>query len=88
MKLQVSNTNVPTWRDMTVKSDLPAKLKHLEELAKNLERGEQSILFLNRRGASPMVTCVSCGQVPSCPHCSAYLTYHSANGRLMCHHCG
>ncbi len=36
MKLQVSNTNVPTWRDMTVKSDLPAKLKHLEELAKNL----------------------------------------------------
>ena len=36
MKLQVSNTNVPTWRDMTVNSDLPAKLKHLEVLAKNL----------------------------------------------------
>lgn len=57
-------------------------------LEENLDRGEQSILFLNRRGASPMVTCISCGQVPSCPHCSAYLTYHSANQRLMCHHCG
>lgn len=60
----------------------------VQALEENLDRGEQSILFLNRRGASPMVTCVSCGQVPSCPHCSAYLTYHSANRRLMCHHCG
>lgn len=60
----------------------------VQALEENLERGEQSILFLNRRGASPMVTCVSCGQVPSCPRCSAYLTYHSANRRLMCHYCG
>lgn len=59
-----------------------------QALEENLDRGEQSILFLNRRGASPMVTCVACGQVPSCPRCSAYLTYHSANRRLMCHHCG
>ena len=59
-----------------------------EALAENLELGEQSILFLNRRGASRMVTCVSCGQVPTCPRCSAYLTYHSDNRRLMCHHCG
>lgn len=57
-------------------------------LEENLSRGEQSILFLNRRGSSPMVTCRSCGQVPTCPRCSAYLTYHSANHRLMCHHCG
>ena len=57
-------------------------------IQENLERGEQSILFLNRRGASPMVTCLSCGQVPTCPRCSAYLTYHSANRRLMCHYCG
>ena len=58
------------------------------ELAVNLERGEQSILFLNRRGASRMVSCGECGQVPQCPRCSVKLTYHSANGRLMCHHCG
>lgn len=57
-------------------------------LEENLTRGEQSILFLNRRGASPLVTCTDCGQVPSCPRCSAYLTYHLANRRLMCHHCG
>lgn len=59
-----------------------------EEITKNLAAGEQSILFLNRRGASSMVSCGECGQVPACPRCSAHLTYHSANGRLMCHHCG
>jgi len=68
----------------------PSPLSHplVQALEENLTRGEQSILFLNRRGASPMVTCVSCGQVPNCPRCSAYLTYHSANRRLMCHYCG
>ena len=55
-------------------------------LEENLERGEQSILFLNRRGASRMLSCGECGQVPTCPRCSVYLTYHSANGRLMCHY--
>jgi len=59
-----------------------------QALEENLERGEQSILFLNRRGANRMVTCTSCGQTPTCPRCSAYLTYHSANHRLMCHYCG
>lgn len=58
------------------------------ELSTNFERNEQSILFLNRRGASSMVTCGECGEVPSCPRCSVRLTYHSANERLMCHYCG
>lgn len=58
------------------------------ELAENLARGEQSILFLNRRGSSRMLLCGECGEVPQCPRCSVPLTYHSANGRLMCHHCG
>ena len=58
------------------------------ELQENLVRGEQAILFLNRRGASRMVSCGECGFVPECPRCSVKLTYHSANGRLMCHHCG
>ena len=57
-------------------------------LKENLDRGEQSILFLNRRGASRMVCCGECGAVPECPRCSVKLTYHSANRRLMCHHCG
>ena len=59
-----------------------------DELAANMELGEQSILFLNRRGASRMVSCGECGHVPECPSCSVSLTYHSANNRLMCHHCG
>ncbi len=58
------------------------------ELAENFKRGEQAILFLNRRGASRMVSCGECGEVPECPRCSVKLTYHSANDRLMCHHCG
>ena len=57
------------------------------ELAQNIENGEQSILFLNRRGASRMLLCGECGAVPECPRCSVPLTYHSANGRLMCHYC-
>ena len=58
------------------------------ELEENLRRGEQSILFLNRRGSSRMLLCGECGEAPQCPRCSVPLTYHSANGRLMCHYCG
>lgn len=53
----------------------------------NQLNGHQAILFLNRRGAGKMVVCVDCGNVPDCPNCSAHLTYHKANGRLMCHYC-
>ena len=49
--------------------------------------GKQTILLLNRRGNSRALVCVDCGEAPECPRCSAHLTYHSANGRLMCHHC-
>lgn len=58
------------------------------EISENLERGEQSILFLNRRGANKLITCVDCGLTYSCPNCSVSLTYHSFSRRLMCHHCG
>ncbi len=59
-----------------------------QKLEKNLAAGEQSILFLNRRGSSRMLLCGECGYVPQCPRCSTAMTYHSANGRLMCHYCG
>ncbi|MCL2546470.1 MAG: primosomal protein N' [Oscillospiraceae bacterium] len=59
-----------------------------QELRKNLENGEQSILFVNRRGRDRMHTCLQCGVSPQCPACSNALTYHSANNRLMCHYCG
>lgn len=57
-------------------------------LRENRENHRQSILFLNRRGTSRMVACVDCGDVPMCPGCTANLTYHQDNGRLMCHYCG
>ena len=59
-----------------------------EELAANLEKGEQSILFINRRGAHKLVSCGACGYTYKCPRCSVSLTYHSVNQRLMCHYCG
>ena len=58
------------------------------ELEENIERGEQSILFINRRGANKLITCGECGYTYKCPRCSVSLTYHSANRRLMCHYCG
>lgn len=53
-----------------------------------LEKEQQIILLLNRRGFHTHVSCRSCGQVISCPSCSISLTYHRANNRLMCHYCG
>ncbi len=59
-----------------------------EALEENFHNGQQSILYLNRRGASQMMFCPICGHVPMCPSCSVSLTYHSANDRLICHYCG
>lgn len=58
------------------------------ELEENITRGEQSILFLNRRGTNKLISCGECGYTYKCPRCSVSLTYHSTNGRLMCHYCG
>ena len=59
-----------------------------DELAENISRGEQSILFINRRGANRLISCGECGYTYRCPRCSVSLTYHSANNRLLCHYCG
>ena len=57
-------------------------------IAQRLERGEQSLVFLNRRGYAPVLSCPSCGWVSRCPHCTANLVVHLADRRLRCHHCG
>ena len=54
----------------------------------SLERREQSILFLNRRGLATFVLCRDCGRARECPHCSVALVYHASLGRLQCHYCG
>lgn len=57
-------------------------------LKENLERQEQSMLFLNRRGYAPLVICRDCGHRIQCPNCTAWLTEHRRVGNLVCHHCG
>ena len=60
----------------------------IDELKKNLEKGEQSMLFLNRRGYAPLMICRDCGFRIQCPHCTAWLSEHRITGELVCHHCG
>jgi len=60
-------------------------VKGIEE---RLQRGEQSLLFLNRRGYAPLTLCRTCGHRFKCPNCSAWLVEHRLSSRLACHHCG
>ncbi|OMF37519.1 primosomal protein N' [Paenibacillus sp. FSL H8-0548] len=64
-----------------------SRLLH-SSLAERLERGEQSVLLLNRRGYSTFVMCRSCGYTAACPHCDISLTYHQKSRALRCHYCG
>ena len=57
------------------------------QIGQALERKEQVILYINRRGQATFVECMNCGFVASCRRCSVALTYHAANNRLICHHC-
>ena len=94
LKHRYGNAHLPdvTILDMSLEmpgaasASLSARL--VEELGENLRRGEQSILLLNRRGYNTLVKCAVCSTVATCPNCSVALTYHSANGRLICHYCG
>ena len=63
----------------------PPLVKAIEE---RIARGEQSLIFLNRRGYAPVLTCHDCGWKSECPHCSAYRVFHKIDRSLRCHHCG
>jgi len=63
----------------------PALLTALQE---RLDRGEQSLLLLNRRGYAPVLHCSACGWKSGCPHCSAWRVFHKLDRTLRCHHCG
>jgi len=60
----------------------------LEETGHALERGEQALFFLNRRGYAPLTLCRVCGHRFQCPSCSAWLVEHRFRGQIVCHHCG
>lgn len=60
----------------------------VEALQQCLARGEQSLVFLNRRGYAPVLHCTDCGWKSACPHCSAWRVFHKLDRTLRCHHCG
>ena len=83
----------PHIRLVDLRRDKPAKTSFLgptlrTALALTLERGEQAMLFLNRRGYAPLTLCRACGFRFRCPNCAAWLVAHRFGDRLTCHHCG
>lgn len=72
-------------QDKGLRNEFSDALVH--ELRKNKELGEQSLIFINRRGYSNFVLCKECGYIVLCPYCSVSLTYHQADQRLVCHYC-
>ncbi|KPH58748.1 primosomal protein N' [Novosphingobium aerophilum] len=84
---------LPDIQILDLRQEAPERGKWLaprlvEEMKKRLAKGEQSLLFLNRRGYAPLTLCRHCGYRFQCPNCTAWLVEHRFSGRLACHHCG
>ncbi len=84
---------LPDMHMIDMKKDKPDRQHFIAPSLKaalqaNLEAGEQSLLFLNRRGYAPLTLCRTCGHRMECPRCTAWLVEHRRTGRLQCHHCG
>jgi len=84
---------VPVIRALDMTQDPPPRGRWLgptlvDELRTNLAAGEQSLLFLNRRGFAPLTLCRHCGHRFQCPNCTAWMVEHRLMHRLACHHCG
>ena len=80
----------PTVRLLDMERDKPKEgltSGLLAALRRRLERGEQSLLFLNRRGYAPVITCESCGWISNCTCCTSFMVLHKPEHRLRCHHC-
>ena len=74
--------------ELKLGNDLSLSVPLRHAILDTRDAGKQTILLMNRRGASRALVCVDCRETPECPRCSVRLTYHSANNRLMCHYCG
>jgi primosomal protein N' (replication factor Y) len=87
----VPGARLPTVRTVDLRLDEPehglAK-SVIEAIRARMERGEQSLVFINRRGYAPVLSCEACGWAAGCKRCSARLVVHSVDRRLRCHHCG
>ncbi len=83
---------LPAVRAVDLRADPPERGRFLSPALvaatrATLERGEQAMLFLNRRGYAPLTLCRACGHRMACPNCTAWLVAHRSFGRLVCHHC-
>jgi primosomal protein N' (replication factor Y) len=88
-----AGASLPDIRAIDLTADPPLRGRWLApsliaELQTNLESGEQSLLFLNRRGFAPLTLCRHCGHRFQCPNCTAWMVEHRLMHRLACHHCG
>jgi primosomal protein N' (replication factor Y) len=86
-----AGARLPSVRTIDTRADRPVEgLSHalLQALRQRLERGEQSLVFLNRRGFAPVLYCRACEWHSACARCSANLVLHRGDGELRCHHCG
>ena len=94
MQKRYNNNIMPEIHIVDMRAELARGNKNMlsgrlyNEIKANLEKGEQTILFLNRRGFSSFVSCRTCGYVPECENCNISLTYHKFINRLKCHYCG
>jgi primosomal protein N' (replication factor Y) len=84
---------MPDVKAIDMREDPPDKGQWIaptlaREVFATLDRGEQALLFLNRRGYAPLTLCRACGHQYQCPECTAWLVEHRFRGVLMCHHCG
>jgi primosomal protein N' (replication factor Y) len=85
--------SLPAVTALDLRADPPERGKYLSPVLvtavnETLARGEQAMLFLNRRGYAPLTLCRHCGHRMACPNCTAWLVEHRAQKRLICHHCG
>ncbi len=97
LRKRYAKATLPEIKIIDIKKDKPQKGTWgvsfispclVEELKNNLEKGEQSMLFLNRRGYAPLLICRDCGHRIQCPHCTSWLSEHRITGEVICHHCG
>ena len=97
LRKRYAKATLPEIKIIDIKKDKPQKGSWgvsfiaptlVDELKNNLERGEQSMLFLNRRGYAPLLICRDCGHRIQCPNCTSWLSEHRITGEVICHHCG
>ena len=93
LRQRFAGASLPKIRALDLTQDPPPRGRWLAptlvtEIEENLSRGEQSLLFLNRRGFAPLTLCRHCGHRFQCPNCTAWMVEHRLMHRLACHHCG